>query len=158
MKVGKLATPRILRFVTLVLLAGSLLAVSACSRYSLIESQLKENQQKWSAQKIADYNYTLEISAFAGTLPVIVKVRNGVTQSVTYLHNGKPATQEIFNTCNTVDKLFATIKDAIEQKAHEITVKYDSTLGYPKRIYIDLVEAVVDEEIEYTVSDFQVIR
>jgi hypothetical protein len=130
----------------LVILASAvLLFLSACANpYSDLQSHLRQNEQKWAAQKIDNYQYTLRILCFCPqeiTEPVVVEVRDGVTTSA-----------------NTVNELFDIIRDAIAQKVSKLTVEYDPTLGYPKQITIDPIETAIDEERAYTVSDLTPLK
>jgi hypothetical protein len=63
---------------------------------------------------------------------------------------------------NTIDKLFAIIRDAyagrntFEKKADTVNVTYHAQRGYPLTIYIDVSATIADEEQGYTVEELVV--
>ena len=145
-----------------VLMSAVLPFLSACAGpYSDAQKELRQNEQRWEAQKFDDYRYTLRILCFCPTEitdPVVVEVRGGVTVSLTYAVDGRPATNDLFESANTIDELFDIIRDAISQKASKLTVEYDGAMGYPKQITIDPIETAIDEERAYTVSELTPLR
>jgi hypothetical protein len=145
-----------------VLLSALPLLLLACAGpYGEAQGELSQNEQKWAAQNIDDYRYTLRILCFCPEDirdPVVVEVRDGATQSVTYAADGRPATNNLFESANTVDELFDIIRGSIARKVDKITVEYDPALGYPKQISIDPNENMVDEETAYTVSELTPLR
>jgi hypothetical protein len=52
----------------------------------------------------------------------------------------------MYPNLNTVESAFAIVQDAITNKAESITVQYDSSLGYPTSIAIDMSKMIIDEE------------
>jgi len=114
-----------------------------------LEKQLNQNEQKWASQKIRDYSYTLRIGCFCPpeiTSPVLVEVRGGTTKSVSYVSDGRQATNELFRKADTIEELFSVIRESIDQKVDKLTVEYDPSLGYPTEISIDPIETAIDEE------------
>lgn len=126
-----------------------------------IANELQQNQQSWAAQKIAKYRYTLQISCFClpeVTQPVVIEVRNGKRTSITAAQSGLPVDAKYFKKYDTIPKLFNVIKTAIQDKADNISVTYNPTLGYPTSISIDPEQLAADEEIWLTISNFQIIK
>lgn len=144
------------------LLPATLFLVAACaSPYRAIEVELKENEQRWATQGIADYQYRLQIQCFCPqevTQPVVIHVRNMTTISVVNAMTGEPVPGEYFTRADNIDKLFDVVQDAISRKADQILVSYDSSLGYPARIHIDFVKQAVDDEIVYDISSLTPMR
>lgn len=123
------------------------------------QEQLHENQKRWASQKVSSYQYQMWVICFCPdeiTRPVNVEVRNGVTRRVVYEDSGEPATNQLFKNIDTVEKLFGTIENAINEKVDEIAVTYDLVYGYPVSIRIDYLKGAVDDEIAYKMSDFKV--
>lgn len=123
--------------------------------------QLRTNQRLWNQQNISNYRYTLSRSCFCipeARGPVIIEVRNGRTTSVTSVATGQPVNPEFFQKYDTVPRLFALIRDAINKKADNLDVKYNSTLGYPTQINIDYKSQVADEEEYLTIENLQQIN
>ena len=135
------------------------LSLAACSGpYSDLQRELRQNEQKWTSQKTRDYSYTLRIGCFCPpeiTSPVLVEVRGGTTKSVSYVSDGREATNELFRKADTIEELFSVIRESIDQKVDKLTVEYDPSLGYPTEISIDPIETAIDEERAYTVSNFR---
>lgn len=123
-------------------------------------NELKElirNQKLWNKQGGSDYRYTFTRNCFCtddAREPVIIKVSNGTTSSVTSQLTGQPANPKLFDRYDTIPKLFDVIRDAIARRADSIDVKYNSTLGYPTQINIDYNRQIADEELFITVENF----
>ncbi|WP_318284318.1 MULTISPECIES: DUF6174 domain-containing protein [Brasilonema] len=119
--------------------------------------ELTKNQKLWNKQGVLDYSYTLTRSCFCTNEargPVVIKVSNGSTSSVTSQSTGQPANPELFNRYDTIPKLFDVIRDAITRRADSINVQYNPTLGYPTQINIDYDRRIADEELFLTVENF----
>ena len=122
------------------------------------QTDLQAAQQRWEAQQIVSYSYTLAVSCFCPEdirQPVVVTVTDGEMASIVKADGGNPAAAEFFAEYNTVEKLFTLIQKAINEGADEVTVTYDSTLGYPTDIKVDTSFQAADEEIYLTMSDLQ---
>jgi hypothetical protein len=135
-----------------------LLALTACTA----RTALRENQQKWIAQSVDHYRFDLTIGCFCpwrDLMPLQVEVKNGQVISLTD-KTGQPtppAYAETFNRAATIDGLFGILDSAIGS-ASKITVEYDADYGYPKSIHIDYSSMVTDDEINYTVENFEVVK
>lgn len=120
-----------------------------------------EGRALWESQGIEHYRFTLSRSCFClARGPVVIEVRNGKVVSIVDAETGGSevdgfAVSEIFGDVDTIEELFGRI-DAAEGAA-VLQVSYDATFGYPAEIYIDQSELMADEEIGYTVSDFEVL-
>ncbi len=125
-------------------------------------SELDRNEKLWKSQKTTSYDFTLARSCFCPEDwrgPVNIQVRNGTVTSTKYVSNGQTATSEKFGNVDTVEELFAVIRDAYEgkgnfdQKAETVEVTYHPDRGYPLTIYIDVSQMIADEEQGYTVEE-----
>ena len=135
----------------LYLFAG-LCFLGGCSIFSSSDrSQLTDAQALWARAEIADYNYLLSVACECLGGRYDVEVRNQTVVTATPL-DGQPdgSLGE-----KTVDDLFSIIVDAIARNAVELDVTYDGGLGYPLSISIDYDRNVIDDEIFYTVEDFE---
>jgi hypothetical protein len=147
--------------VTLLSAFSAFAILAGCAGQSPIQTELNSNESKWADQKVSHYRYTLRVLAFAPverTAPVDIEVRDGIAVSALYQESGQGATNEIIRNADTVEKLFDIIQNAIDDKVDEVTVEYDTAYGYPKGIRIDPLKTAIDEEIGYTVSEFQVLE
>ncbi|MBC6429562.1 hypothetical protein FM036_01235 [Nostoc sp. HG1] len=125
------------------------------------EKRLEFNRRFWNQQNIYNYSYELSNSCFCigdARGPVVIKVRNGQTTSITSVATGKPVNPEYFQNYNTIPKLFDVIQDAINRKAFSLNVRYNARFGYPTQIDIDYNSQIADEERYLTIENFKVIK
>ena len=118
------------------------------------QNELDENRQKWLDAGITNYTYRQDRSCFCGFAgPADVTVLNGEIVSV---RSFWPDTTDVapnnFDIFDTVNGLFSTIDDAIDQNAHQLDVTYDEQLGFPTMIAIDYIENTIDDEITITAT------
>jgi hypothetical protein len=118
-------------------------------------------QALWDSQDINSYQYTLQVSCFClveATRPVTIEVIDGQVASMTYADDGTAADPALFERYDSVDKLFAIINDAESQDPVRLDVTYDETYGVPLSVNIDISEMIADEELYFTVSDFESLK
>jgi hypothetical protein len=66
--------------------------------------------------------------------------------------SGGKISSDLYSNLNTVESAFTIIQEAIINKAESIIVQYDSSLGYPTSISIDMSKMIADEERYITFS------
>jgi hypothetical protein len=135
-----------------------LLTLTACAARDTME----KNQQKWASQNAAHYRFNLTIGCFCpwrDLMPLKVEVKDGQVISLTdKTGQSIPANfADKFNKSATMEGLYKILDSALE-KADEVRVVYNDTYGYPKSIHIDYVKNATDDEIEYTVENFEVLK
>lgn len=136
-------------------------AIQVAQSPAIASSNLKKltiNRQLWNKQKISNYRYTFTRSCFCvpkATEPVVIEVRNDITTSITSVETGQPVDTKLFESYNTVPKLFNIIRDAIARRAANLTVKYDPKFGYPTEINIDYNSQIADDELFLTIENLQ---
>lgn len=123
---------------------------------------LAANREKWESQHITHYRFELHVScfcAFRDQMPLTIEVKDGKVVSMID-SKGQPVTQfgELFDTYNTIDKLFAKLDAALNGEADSTTVEYDSAKGFPTSIYIDYIQEAADDEIGFTVSNLTALE
>ena len=129
------------RLITLVLL-------SACVSPTTPENDLAEYRALWEAQNLTDYTFAVVRSCFCWPIAdVRVTVKGVVITGVTELASEVAHDPELFRT---IDGLFDLVQDAYDRDAHEVRVDFNSSRGYPIRIWIDYVEMMQDEEMGFT--------
>lgn len=122
------------------------------------QSQLDANRQKWESQSPADYSFTLQRSCFCrgdAIRPVNIDVADGKVASATFADTGEPLPADLDYNKLTVNDLFDTIQQAITDGAARVDVTYDQQSGVPTSIYIDRSEQIADEEVGFSISNFQ---
>ena len=109
----------------------------------------------------ADYAYTLTVSCFCVPLgPLRVTVYEDAVVDVTALDPPKgaeddPRFQErAENAALTLAELTALAERAVRE-ADDVRVEYDPVYGFPTSLSIDWSALIADEEVAYTVSDYE---
>lgn len=123
-----------------------------------VQKNLNDAKALWKNAAKTSYTMHQTRSCFCGpdsTRPMTFDVANSsiVTGSAVYADaSGGKLSDEILsrNSLYTVDAAFASIQQAIDEKADSITVEYDATTGYPKSIYVDRSQMIADEELGLT--------
>jgi hypothetical protein len=141
----------------------ALLALEGCglfgsTRESELQRELNRNRRHWEAQAIDDYRYVGRRGCYCGnevTRPVVVEVRDGEVVSVAYQESGGAVEATYAGLWPAMEGVFDILQDALDQEAVDVTARYDADHGFPEHIAIDYSENVVDEELAYTVEDFQ---
>ena len=119
-----------------------------------VGGELDKNRRKWRDAGITSYTFREDRSCFCGLFgPANITVVDGQIVAVRLFF---PDTVDVepgqFNQFETVEGLFDTVSDALEQKAHQLEVTYDELLGFPSQIAIDYIEHAIDDEITLTAS------
>lgn len=106
---------------------------------------LSKARAKWKRAKLRSYDFEARRSCFCPTTGWHkVKVRGSRPR--------RPHSD--IEEIATVPRLFRVIRLAIKAKAHRLTVSY-GRYGVPKKISIDRIENVIDEEQYFSVRRFK---
>ncbi|MEK6748091.1 MAG: DUF6174 domain-containing protein [Pseudomonadota bacterium] len=146
----------ILRTLVATALTGLMLLNLGCAKRDLSEelADVKKNRALWQQQNITDYSiFTVHSCALCprSDLEVIITVKNSAMFSVQ--DSGRTdqvrftVTAEQTKSFLTVDDLFNKIEDAIKLRVEALEVIYDSTYGFPTRLFIDYSKNSMDDEI-----------
>jgi len=131
-----------------------LLAAASCSDATgprRDATELRAARQRWQAQNLHTYAFTLQRSCFCVNVdPLYVVVVNDTVAEVLNLKTG---TMQDLRSGDTVDGLFAFVQNAIDHRAELIRADYDSAKGFPTQIDYDGAAAIADDEITYRASD-----
>lgn len=126
----------------------TLLLLGACASPTTPENDLAYYRTLWENQHLTDYTFDVSRVChcqFVGDVRVTVK--DGVITGVTELASEVAREPDTFRT---IDGLFDLVQDAYDRDAHEVRVEFDSGRGYPTRIWIDYVQMMADEEMDFT--------
>jgi hypothetical protein len=124
-------------------------------RLASLRAELLVQRERWSAQRIDDYQLTFSRSCFCppeGAGLVVLNVLEGEPVEWLYFLSGDPIAPEWQSVFPTVDGLFDFIADAIDRGAETIDVTFDAELGLPTAVRVDYRLAAADEEIAYEVE------
>ncbi len=127
------------------------------------QQQLDANRKKWNSLDIQDYSFTLQRNCFCrgdAIRPINIEVRDGSVAKATYADTGellpddrKTNKQSVYNL--NADGVFNLVEQGIKSGAAKVDVRYDKQYGLPTSIYIDQSFQIADEEMGYTISNFQ---
>jgi hypothetical protein len=116
--------------------------------------------KKWARTRPTAYAFTLGVSCFCAEGPsnrVRISVRGDSVVSRVIAATGEP---RIFPTgeygpFQPIDSLLARIRDARARNAAELRTEFDSQYGYPAKVWIDYSRMIADEEIGWTITEFE---
>ena len=130
----------------------------SCNSIDPIElNEFQINLNKWESKNINSYTITLKMSCFCiPTDPIDIKVENNQITEI----NSAPVTSEQLNNeywyAKTIDELFIFIDEEIIEEPFQQVLEFNETYGFPEYIYFNREEMLVDEEIGYTISSFNI--
>jgi Family of unknown function (DUF6174) len=152
---------RLPRVLSVLLITASL---SACTiitgpddEWDREQRDLSRARRLWSAQRIDDYEFVVRRECFCpmGGVAVRVQVRNYLVVSREIDLTGVAVPSSLAYLYPSIDGLFGLIQGAIDDRAHEITTRYDSSYGFPTDLWIDYDRRVADEEEGYVLLRFR---
>ncbi len=124
-----------------------------------LQTELDEHMALWDVAAITDYSMRFQrLCLFCSVdflVPVRITVRGDTIDTVTDLDTGDPVAEITPGTFLTIDEVFETIQDAIDQNASEIDVRYDEVFGYPTDIDIDFSRSFRNDEALFEIREFQ---
>ena len=150
--------------ILLLVLTGVLLNIHF--KYAHLESELNRYEKLWNEQEIPSYNFELTAGTSWGHWHETIQVRtdNGTITSKTISEDGDITSMIIteenigqkrsWSDYNTVEKLFTTIRGAIEEREYNIKVTYNQDLGYPVDVFVDT--GGIDNLWGFSVADFYI--
>lgn len=130
-------------------------------RDAALEREREENLAKWQAAGIDDYEIDYRRSCFCPPPSAVrILVRDGVVVSVRDADSGEEVEDPVGGPFgfNSVDELFESIADVIEQRVFELSVEYDAELGYPKAVSVDYYEDVADDTVSTRIDALRPLR
>jgi len=116
---------------------------------------VRQAETRWQAARILGYEFTLELRVFA-RLPAVpptfrVVGTDGTSKSPIL------TSSSIYDRYNTVDKLFALLRNTAASNPRRMNVTFDPVLGYPVTADLD-PELIPDDEVSFRVSGFRVLE
>lgn len=123
--------------------------------------RLQRNQALWSQANITSYQMRQEISCLCPSElrgPAWVTVRDGAVVSLVLVATGQPVPPEYARYYHSVDGLFSSIQNALDQRFDSVGVAYDPQRGHPIRIGMDGRKEIFDDETLINVSELTPLR
>jgi hypothetical protein len=124
-------------------------------RLAELRAELSAQRERWTVQRIEDYQLTFSRSCFCapeGAGPVVLTVLEGQPVEWLYFLSGDEVETEWQAVFPPVDGLFDFLENAIDRSADAIDVTFDPELGLPTSVVVDYREGLADEEIAYEVE------
>jgi hypothetical protein len=122
------------------------------------QTNLDTAKALWNSLALQQYKFVLGRICAACTegalQPREVVINNGVIQSVTATDGTVLSTAEAF----TIQQLFDEVQMAIQDRVYKLDVTYDPSYGFPASIKILFDFKLPDEEVTYTVTEFEQIE
>lgn len=98
---------------------------------SELQASLDTNRAMWDSTGIQTYHFRYR--GWYGLRDIVVV--NGVVVSATNLDDGSPVPPDELANLRTINDLFDQIQQSLDHnRTFQLTVEYDSTLGYPRSI------------------------
>ncbi len=145
------------------LTARDVKAINSAGSTDTAQQQLDANRKKWDSLGISDYSMTVQRNCFcAGDAirPINLQVRDGSVTEARYADTGELIPddrqynkQSVYNL--NAEGVFNLIEQGIQRGAAQVDATYDKQFGLPTSIYIDQSTQIADEEVGYTISNFQ---
>lgn len=123
-------------------------------------SDLSYYWERWISAGYTSYDYIIVHDCYCVTegIPVEVSVRDDRVVAVRYADTGTPLATDLALQYRDIDGLFQLIDDALTRNAYSIDARYNSSYGFPRDVFIDYEQRVVDEEFGFRIVAFYPIR
>ncbi|MEZ4588211.1 MAG: DUF6174 domain-containing protein [Gemmatimonadales bacterium] len=116
--------------------------------------ELERARERWAAQGITLYSFTVHRSCFCPMLTVEVTVGEVAVERID-VDTGLPIAEQLIPLYPDVPGLFAIIERELDRPAASLEVEYDPVRGYPTRIVVDPIRNAVDDEYSYLVTELE---
>jgi hypothetical protein len=111
-------------------------------------------RSQWIADAPSAYDFTYLRSCFCpDVFPARVYVDAGAVILVENVQTSDPLPADRNDDFPTIDQLFNELDELIRLDPFELEIRFDTELGYPTYVRVDIEERMVDEEFSYTVDD-----
>ena len=134
--------------------AAALLVGCGGSDSNDVLDDLNANRAKWENTNIDNYQFEYQVSCLCTEETILPRLVLAEGSQVTYqtIIEGNIALPLDEAYTESIDSLFQLI--ALEEsRAETLSVKYDSELGYPTEIKVDINEQTADDEYTLTISN-----
>ncbi len=121
----------------------------------VVNAELSENWALWTSTNTSTYDYVLTYGCFCPesvTGPARVFVVDNQVDHAYYTEDEQPVSDGF--DAQTIDGLFQILENAYTT-ADVINVTYDETTGIPLQASIDYYVEADDDELNFSVDDFQ---
>ncbi len=147
------------------LLAGA--SLSACTiitgpddEWDREQRDLSRARRLWSSQGIDDYEFVVRRDCYCALGGVVVRVvvQDHLVVSREIDLTGVAVPSSMAYLYPSIEGLFGVLQGAIDDRADEVTVRYDASFGFPTDLWIDYDRRMADEEEGYVLLRFRELR
>lgn len=127
--------------------------VTGSQAQTLSQEEFNQQRSLWDSQQLSSYGFQYQRSCFC--LPefvreVVVRVEDNAVVSVTDIQTHLGFDVSFYPTIND---MFDDLQSAIDRPAASISAEFDTLLGYPTQVFIDLDELIADEENVFSAAN-----
>lgn len=115
-------------------------------------------RRHWESNRPAIYTFDINWQQFVAfeVNPIRIVVEGDQVVRVTDPATGSPVTEERTGRHLSINGLFDLIQGTLDNDAGEVrAMKFDGDVGYPVTVSLDQIVSAVDDELAFTVSNFQ---
>jgi hypothetical protein len=123
--------------------------------------QLTRAEAIWLASKPEAYEFRFEYACHGlievppgGLQPLLFRIKGGET---TFPSDPVAHVPNHLQRYATVEKQFALIRKALDNRPYRLEAQYDPHLGCPTRLCVDPVMEIADDEYGFLITDFKVL-
>ena len=144
----------------LAMLAASCSKEATMTTKELALHDLAEAKAKWRKADVKQYRMDQSVSCFcyfenpeANTWSINETIGGEI------LINDEPNIKS-YPFAKTVNQLFGAIEEYINREPypHTLSIRYNSLIGFPESLYVDLEQMMADEEIGWEQKNFKVLK
>ena len=145
----------------LVIAFACLLAIAAPVQQPDWLGDLAKAEALWKSQRPRSYEMTVDVlcPGLCYPLPKVPPVFQVVGDQSKQIGGGVIDARSLrtYDTANTVEKLFDTVRQIATGKPYRLSVAYDPKLGYPTSMSWDRHQTISDDELTIRVTTFKVL-
>ena len=139
---------------------GAGIGLPAVALANRLLEQLFAAEAKWTANKPMAYEFGLQFrigTVIRLTRPDFEWPVLHIEHDTASLVRGDPGLAAGGDIYNTVEKQFAFIRSKLAKHPYRVEIEYDPDLGYPRHVYMKMVEHAVDDEYGFDIQGFKVV-
>ncbi|MGP1386273.1 MAG: DUF6174 domain-containing protein [Thainema sp.] len=131
---------------------------TSTSAAMLTQAELNANRNLWEENKPEAYSFVVQNGCFCledVRGPHRVSVVDGEITDVVFADSGEPYT---LDTVYTIDGYFDILQTGLDEDWFSLEATFDPDLGFPLTIAGNPSAQLADEEVFYTISDFNALQ
>ena len=124
-----------------------------------IQAALTRNRARWDDSGHKNYDFTFQWLCYCipdFVTPVTISVRDNKIDSIIRLEDGTALDPSQLEYFRTIDGLFDFLQEALDQKPHSISARFDARFGTPGKAWVDYNAGIADEERGFVVEDLRI--